>query len=56
MPRMAVYQKKVQESSSSVHEAGCLSWSSVYTRILEVGSSVSEGMDLALRARANRQK
>lgn len=35
-PTMAVYQWKVQESSScSVHKAGCLGWSAVYVRTLE---------------------
>ncbi|KRX29273.1 hypothetical protein T09_8343, partial [Trichinella sp. T9] len=33
---MAGCEWKVQESSScSIHEAGCLSWSSVYARILK---------------------
>ena len=33
---MTVYQGKVQESSScSVHDAGCLSWSSVDAGILK---------------------
>lgn len=31
IPTMTGYERKVQESSSySVHEAGCLIWSSVY--------------------------
>lgn len=33
-PRIAVFQGKLQESSScSVYKAGCLRWSSVYVRI-----------------------
>ncbi|KAL6049895.1 hypothetical protein STEG23_019450 [Scotinomys teguina] len=48
---MAGYEQKVQESSScSIHKAGCFSWSSVYTGILEdIGSNASKGMDLGAR-------
>lgn len=44
----AVSQWKVQEFSSLlVHGAGCLSWSSTCAGILKVGSSTSEGNELA---------
>lgn len=46
-PVMAVYQQKVQESSSSVHKDGCLCWSLEYTGILEAGSVATEGTNLA---------
>lgn len=34
-PSMAAHEQKAQESSYSVHEAECLNWYSVYTRILK---------------------
>ena len=53
-PTMAVYQQKVQESSScSVHEAGCLSWSSVFVKGC---SNASEEMDSAAKAKASRPR
>lgn len=44
-PTMFVYHRKVQESSGcSVHEAGCLRWSSV-----EVSSNTNEEIDWLVR-------
>lgn len=45
-PVMAVYQQKVQESSSSGHKDGCLCWSLIYTGTPEVGSVATEGTNL----------
>lgn len=54
---MAVYQHKVQESSScSVHEARCLSWSSVYARILKKLALVPVKENFLVRVRASRQR
>lgn len=54
-PAMAIYQWKVQESSSCLfHDAGCLS--SVYPNPEETDCNASEGIDLLARARAGRQR
>ena len=54
---MATYKWKVKESSSfSVHEAGFSLVFSMSQNPEEVGSIASEGVDLLVRMRANRQK
>ena len=55
-PTMAVYQQKVQESSScSVHEAGMFQLAiTVCQSPDEVASKASKGMDLPVRVRAGR--
>ena len=52
-PIMTGIEQIVQDSSSfSVHEAGCLKWSLVYTGIPEkVGSNASDRMELLARGK-----
>lgn len=55
-PTMAVYQQKVQKSSScSIHDTRCLVFH-ICQNTEETGSKASVGMNLLVGVRANRQR